>query len=83
MDLHLKNKVFIVTGGGAGIGGAISLLLAQEGATVAIFGRSALSSEFEASLQETQTNYSFHQLDLTDEKACQETFRRLLIYMDV
>ena len=29
MDLHLKNKVFIVTGGGAGIGGAISLLLAQ------------------------------------------------------
>ncbi|MCU4475370.1 SDR family oxidoreductase [Acinetobacter bereziniae] len=78
MDLHLKNKVFIVTGGGAGIGGAISLLLAQEGATVAIFGRSALSSEFEASLQETQTNYSFHQLDLTDEKACQENVQKVI-----
>lgn len=71
MDLGLKNKVFIVTGGGAGIGGAISLTLAQEGAAVAIFGRSALLPEFIDALNEQQATYSFHQLDVTQEDACQ------------
>jgi len=36
MDLGLSNKVAIVTGGGSGIGKAASLLLAQEGASVAV-----------------------------------------------
>ena len=31
MDLHLQDKVIIVTGGAAGIGAAISLQLAAEG----------------------------------------------------
>lgn len=31
MDLNLKDKVIIVTGGGSGIGEAISLTLAEEG----------------------------------------------------
>lgn len=78
MDLHLKNKVFIVTGGGAGIGGAISLLLVEEGATVAIFGRSALSEEFETSLIAMDAKYSFHQLDLIDEKACEENVQAVI-----
>lgn len=39
MDLHLKGKVIIVTGGGAGIGGAISEVLAEEGAIPVIFAR--------------------------------------------
>lgn len=72
MDLYLRNKVFIVTGGGAGIGGAITLRLVEEGATVAIFGRSALSSEFESVLQMHQANYSFHQLDVMQEDACKQ-----------
>ena len=70
MDLKLKNKVFVVTGGGAGIGGAISLTLAQEGAVVAIFGRSDLKPEFIEALDAQQAIYSFHQLDLRDEEAC-------------
>jgi 3-oxoacyl-[acyl-carrier protein] reductase len=36
MDLHLKNKVVLVTGGSTGLGKSISTLLAQEGAKVAI-----------------------------------------------
>jgi L-fucose dehydrogenase len=39
MDLHLTNKVFIVTGGAKGIGAAISKTLAAEGAIVMIAGR--------------------------------------------
>jgi L-fucose dehydrogenase len=39
MDLHLTNKVFIVTGGAKGIGAAISRTLAAEGAIVMIAGR--------------------------------------------
>lgn len=70
MDLKLNNKVFVVTGGGAGIGGAISLTLAQEGAVVAIFGRSDLKPEFIEALDAQQAVYSFHQLDLRDEEAC-------------
>jgi len=36
MDLHLKDKVAIITGGGRGIGSAIATGLAEEGANVAI-----------------------------------------------
>ncbi len=39
MDLGLKDKVAIVTGGSTGIGGAVALALAQEGVDVAICAR--------------------------------------------
>jgi L-fucose dehydrogenase len=39
MDLNLKNKVIIVTGGAKGIGAGIAEVLATEGAIVAIVGR--------------------------------------------
>ena len=39
MDLHLANKVFIVTGGAKGIGAAISSSIAAEGGIVVIAGR--------------------------------------------
>ena len=41
MDLHLKDKVIIVTGGAKGIGEAIVTLLAEEGAIPVIIGRKA------------------------------------------
>ena len=41
MDLNLTGKVVIVTGGGAGIGGAVSEVLAEEGAIPAIIARRA------------------------------------------
>jgi NAD(P)-dependent dehydrogenase (short-subunit alcohol dehydrogenase family) len=40
MDLQLKNKLALVTGSTAGIGFAIASLLAKEGASVVVNGRS-------------------------------------------
>ncbi len=45
MDLQLKDKVVIVTGGGKGIGAAISRACAQEGAIPVIVDRDAPSGE--------------------------------------
>ena len=39
MDLGLKNKIVIVTGGARGIGEGIVRVLSEEGAIVAIVGR--------------------------------------------
>ena len=40
MDLHLKDKIVLVTGGASGLGKSIVTILAQEGAKVAINYRS-------------------------------------------
>lgn len=45
MDLGLKNKVIIVTGGAKGIGRSICLTLAQEGAVPVIVGRNRADNE--------------------------------------
>lgn len=45
MDLGLKDKVFIVTGGAKGIGEAISKLIGAEGGIVVIAGRSAADND--------------------------------------
>jgi L-fucose dehydrogenase len=70
MDLHLTNKVVIVTGGARAIGAAISLSLAGEGAIPVVFGKSPLGAEFEAALQALQPHFMFVQLDLSDDVAC-------------
>lgn len=50
MDLGLKGKIVVVTGGAAGIGGAISEDLAAEGAVPVIFARRAPDPEWLARL---------------------------------
>ncbi len=70
MDLHLKDKVVIVTGGASGIGAAISLALAQEGAIPVIFGKSPLLADFETSLKALQPGFVFVQVELSDDAAC-------------
>ena len=54
MDLNLKDKTFIVTGGASGIGAAISLRLAGEGAIPLICGKDTMCARFEAQLMELQ-----------------------------
>jgi L-fucose dehydrogenase len=70
MDLQLKDKVVIVTGGASGIGAAISLTLAQEGAIPVIYGKSAMPEAFEKQLKALQPRYQFIALELSDDAAC-------------
>ncbi|AWC21566.1 2,5-dichloro-2,5-cyclohexadiene-1,4-diol dehydrogenase [Aminobacter sp. MSH1] len=64
MDLGLKDKVVIVTGGGAGIGGAVTLGLAAEGAVPVVFGRSPLADDFAAKLKVASPRAKFIQVEL-------------------
>jgi L-fucose dehydrogenase len=70
MDLHLTDKVIIVTGGASGIGAAISLALAQEGAIPVVFGKSPMTAEFAQDLTRLQPLFMFVQIELSDDAAC-------------
>ena len=70
MNLDLEGKVVLVTGGGAGIGGAISTVLAEEGAIPVIIGRSPLDSAFETQIRALCPTMLFVQADLTDDAQC-------------
>jgi len=72
MDLQLSNKVILVTGGASGIGAAISLSLAAEGAIPVILGKSPMGAEFAAALHARQPRAVFHQIELSDEAACRD-----------
>jgi len=72
VDLHLQDKVVIVTGGASGIGAAISLQLAAEGAIPVIFGRTEPTPAFQQQLLQRQHRAQFFQLDLIDEDKCRD-----------
>ena len=76
MDLNLKDKTFIVTGGASGIGAAISLRLAGEGAIPLICGKDTMCARFEAQLMELQPRARHFRFDLVDEQACGEMVAR-------
>ena len=78
MDLHLQDKIVIVTGGGAGIGGATSLQLAREGAVPVILDRDALRDDFAAELRELCPRFAFFRLELADEAACADAVARTM-----
>jgi len=72
VNLYLQDKVVIVTGGASGIGAAISLQLAAEGAIPVIFGRNPPDAVFRQQLLALQAQARFFQLDLMDEQKCRE-----------
>lgn len=70
MDLGLQDKVVIVTGGGAGIGGAISLALAAEGAIPVILARRMPEPAFLADLRARQPKAAVILADLSRDDDC-------------
>lgn len=69
MDLHLNQRVVIVTGGASGIGAAVSLALAQEGAVPVIFAKDPPTPAF--AQQIAPSEHLFIPVELTDAAACQ------------
>ncbi len=78
MDLHLRDKVVIVTGGAAGIGAAITAQLAREQAIPVVFDRSPLRPAFAEELAALCPALGFFQLELSDEAACAAAVARTI-----
>jgi len=78
MNLELEDKVIVVTGGGAGIGGAISTVLAEEGAIPAIIGRSPLNPGFAKRILRLQPRTLFAQADLAEPGTCRDAVSKVL-----
>lgn len=79
MDLGLKEKVVIVTGGAKGIGEAITLSLAEEGAIPVIVGRSPLEGN---NLVQVLLKHGkkAHQIvvELSDPKNCEKVIKETI-----
>ena len=79
MDLELKDKVIIVTGGSKGIGNAICRLLANEKAIPIIVGRNKENvMDAVTQIKEMGGKASFALAELTDPIQCEEAVAKLV-----
>ena len=80
MDLHLTNKIALVTGGASGLGKAIVTILAEEGANVAINYRSK-KSEADSLAEQIQKQYGVKATavyaDVSNENDVRSTFEEI------
>lgn len=73
MDLGLKDKIILVTGGAKGIGAAITSILAQEGAVPVIIGRSEADNQAHLQhIQQAGGKGAQVVAELTDPTACEQ-----------
>ena len=76
MDLQLKDKVVLVSGGAKGIGRAICTRLAQEGAIPVIIGRKqADNKKVEQEIIDNGGKAICLEAELTDPDACQRVVK--------
>ncbi len=79
MDLLLKDKIIIVTGGGKGIGEAIAHVLAAEGAIPVIIGRSAGDNKSVADIIGAKGGRAFAiTAELSDPKQCRRAIEETI-----
>src|SRR5476651_2069128 len=79
MDLQLKNKVIIVTGGAKGIGEGIVKVLAKEGALPVIIGRSEADNLKTVHAVEAAGGKAFQiQAELTTPAECEKAVAEVL-----
>ena len=79
MDLGLKGKIIVVTGGSKGIGSGIVSVLSEEGAIPVIVGRdkdTILSAVNKYRERNYQVGYAF--AELTDPKQCEQAVKKII-----
>lgn len=79
MDLGLKDKVILITGGAEGIGAAISQACLREGAIPCIVNRgSEAVTAFERQLRETEARFELLAMELSSPASCREAVEETL-----
>ena len=79
MDLQLKDKVIIITGGAKGIGAAISKILALENAIPVIVGRNEQDNKSICAEIETAGGKAFSVIaELSDPKDCEKAINMIV-----
>ena len=79
MDLQIKDKIFLVTGGAKGIGESISLAIAEEGAIPVVVGRSReKGNQLVQTLREKgREAYAIHK-ELGSSDSCREVVEEVM-----
>lgn len=78
MDLHLSDKVIIVTGGSKGIGAAISRAIAGENAVPVIVTRSGNAADFVTEMREAGLRADYLNTDLATAENCKHAVATVL-----